>query len=553
MLYCVGLKGGRDMSLKKMLIFLLCLILPCTLTVTALATGDAVPISAAEELELLRQKPEGSFYLTADLDMAGVDWVPVAFRGTLDGGGHTIYNLCVTQVGEDRAESVDGNDKVYDTAYAGFFSTLTGAKVSNLTLQGVDIDITTEEHCFLGGIAGYIKDAEIENCSVLDARLSMTARCELAALGVNRGNVGLGGIAGFGSGYISDCDVDVTLIFDDQSGSGLRTEEFLGGVLSCGNASIQDCSVSIQGYDACRGYVHNGGLVGMYYLYDKSESSRPISRNHVKGQITFYENNPDRRAYCEAYVGEMLSWAGMSENSADFRRNELFDYSLRLGPEQCSEPQRTEEVHAPDCYEVGYTVHTCAVCGNTWRDSFTLQTHTPGDWTVVTPATETESGVRSRLCTICGKSLEEAIIAPHTPGDRGVFQEADYGVPGIYQILCTDCGEVLEEGMIPALVPVSSVTLEPAALALSYYDSARIQATVYPADATDTAVYWSSSDTGVVTVDANGTVNVVGRGTATITCVSADGYAQAACSVRVKMTFWQWVKYYIFFGWARNK
>lgn len=541
------------MSWKKTISMILCLLLLGPLAVPAMAAEDgAVSISSVEDLAKLRQDPGGSYYLTCDLDLAGVDWTPVAFQGKLEGGGHTIYNLHVTTVGEDRATSVDGNRKEYDTVYAGFFSTLTNAKVTGLTLQGVDIDITSREHCFIGAIAGYIKGTEIANCSVLDARLRLTADCEAADLGVNRANVGVGGVAGFGSGYISGCTVDVTLVFDDQCGDGLRTEEFMGGILSNGNADIEGCAVKIQGYDACHGYVHNGGLMGMYFLYDLSESARPILRNSVDGQITFYENNPDRRAYCEPFVGELLSGTNMAENSQQFQRNELFDYTLRLDPEKCGEPQLTEEVHAAGCDEIGYTVHTCTVCGNTWRDSFVLETHQPGDWQITQAATTETAGVRVRVCVLCGQVLEEETIAPHVPGDWTLVREPDYGVTGLRQRLCVDCGQVLEEDVSPALVPVTGIALTPAVVEMTYQDSTVLQWTVYPADAANTMVNWETSDSDVVTVDTNGTVHAVGGGTATVTCTSADGFAKTECVVHVKLTLRQWIQRYILFGWVKK-
>ena len=90
----------------------------------------------------------------------------------------------------------------------------------------------------------------------------------------------------------------------------------MGGILSCGNALIRNCGVVINGYDACRGYAHNGGLVGMFYLYDKQETPRPISWCSVNGFITFFEDNRDRRAYCEPFVGELLTWTELSNCSS---------------------------------------------------------------------------------------------------------------------------------------------------------------------------------------------------------------------------------------------
>lgn len=546
------------MSWKKAISLMLCLFLLASPAVPAMAAEDgAVPISSVEDLALLGQDTGGSYYLTCDLDMAGVDWTPIAFQGKLDGNGHTIYNLRVTAVGGDRADSVDGNHNAYDTAYAGLFSTLTNARVSNLTLQGVDIDIATREHCFIGAIAGYIKGTEISGCSVLDARLRLTVNCETDDVGLNpkgvyRANVGVGGIAGFGSGFVSNCTVDVTMVFDDQCGDGLRTEEFMGGILSCGNVAIEDCAVKLQGYDACHGYVHNGGLVGMYYLYDRSESARPILRNSVEGQITFYENNPDRRAYCEAFVGELLSGTNMAENSQQFQRNELFDYTRKLDPEQCEEPQLTEDIHPAGCEEIGYTVHTCAVCGNTWRDNFVLEVHQPGEWQVSQAATTETAGVRIRVCTLCGKVVAEETIPPHVPGDWILIREPDYGVTGLRQRICVDCGEVLEEDVSPALVPVAGIALEQAVVEMTYQDSTVLQWTIYPADATNTMVNWETSDRDVVTVDTNGTLNAVGGGTATVTCTSADGFAKAECVVHVKLTMQQWIARYLLFGWVKK-
>ena len=542
------------MSLKKAFSYMLCLSLLCALCVPALAVEELEgprSISSVEDLELLRADPTGSYILTADLDLNGVDWRPIAFQGTFNGNGHTIYNLHVTSVGEDRAETVDGNNKTYDTVFAGFFSTLINAKVTSLTLQGVDIEITSPESCFIGGLAGYSRGSEITDCDVVSARLTLVTACVPDSSGRVSANTGVGGIVGFGTGTIADCAADVTLVYDDQSDPKMRCEEFLGGIIACGNAAIRDCTVNLQGYAATHGYAHSGGLIGMFYVFDKSEAARPISRSSVDGMITFYENNRDRRAYCGAFWGELLTWTNASECSQSFVANEVFNYSARLYPEQCDEPQLIDSVSPADCYNVGYTVHTCAVCDNKWVDSFVPTTHQPGDWIITQPATYETSGVKSLICTLCNQIVAQATIAPHVAGDWVTVRLADYGVDGLAQKLCTDCGEVLEEQVTPALIPASSIVLEPAALELSYQDSAVLQWTVYPAGADNTSVRWTTSNSDIVTIDTNGTVHAVGGGgTVTITCTSADGFAQAECTVTVKLTFAQWFQRYILFGWV---
>ena len=61
-----------------------------------------------------------------------------------------------------------------------------------------------------------------------------------------------------------------------------------------------------------------------------------------------------------------------------------------------------------------------------------------------------------------------------------------------------------------------------------------LTATVTPTNALNKSVTWSSSNTGVATVDSGGKVTVVAAGTATITATAADGSGKTAtCSVTV--------------------
>ena len=59
-------------------------------------------------------------------------------------------------------------------------------------------------------------------------------------------------------------------------------------------------------------------------------------------------------------------------------------------------------------------------------------------------------------------------------------------------------------------------------------------ATVFPADAEDKSVRWSSSDPSVAKVDANGKVTAVAPGSATITVKTVSGGKTASCNVTVK-------------------
>ena len=491
----------------------------------------------------------GRFVLTDNIDMSGIEWTPCAFSGTLDGAGYCIYNLSVSDVGGDMAKTVDGNNKSYDTCFAGLFSVLKGAVIRDLTLRGADIHVETQEHCFIGALAGMMENTTLTNCTVLDTQLMLTAARESLVDGKSF-MAGVGGLVGFGGGTVKGCETDVTLLFYDKSGSDLRCEQYMGGILGCGNADILDCRVTLDGYDECHGYVHNGGLIGMFYQYDKSAVIGSVRGCDVKGQITFFENNPDRRAYCQAYAGEFLTWAEAIDCTDAFTANEVFDYEAILTPEKCSDPQLDMTVTEPTCTEWGYTEYACKGCGNSRRTDFVPPTHTEGEWTVTTDATYEESGVLSLLCAVCGEVMEEKALAPHVAGEWVTESGADYEHTGLRRLYCTDCGALLEEETLPLLVRSSECRLSAQELSMTYRETDRLYAELYPENAANDVVYWTSSDESVVSVETNGTLHAEGRGTAVITCASADGGTESYCTVKVGYSPLQWVIVILCFGWA---
>ena len=86
----------------------------------------------------------------------------------------------------------------------------------------------------------------------------------------------------------------------------------------------------------------------------------------------------------------------------------------------------------------------------------------------------------------------------------------------------------------PSKIPVSSITLDKSALSLEAMETYQLTASVSPANAANKALIWTSSNEAVATVDSNGQVTAVAKGTATITATAADGYgASANCTVTV--------------------
>ena len=84
-------------------------------------------------------------------------------------------------------------------------------------------------------------------------------------------------------------------------------------------------------------------------------------------------------------------------------------------------------------------------------------------------------------------------------------------------------GTVNASCKVTVLQPVTSISLNKYSLTLEGGDSFTLVASVYPSDAYNKQVKWSTSDERVASVDQQGNVTATGKGKATITAMAADG------------------------------
>ena len=225
--------------------------------ISAKADGEAINIYTVDDLLAVSENTNADYILMNDIDMAGIEWTPIDFTGNFDGNNHAILNLSVKSTSTEIRTTYDGNYKTYDTCFAGLFGVLENATVKNLTLKGINVTVNKEEPCFIGSIAGFAEKSSIENCSI-DGTLRLDVSAKM---------FGVGGIVGYGGdGSITSTNADVTLICIDHDKEN-RDEQFMGGGYSAGYLDVDKCVIKIDGYDSDHGYVHDGGLVGMYILY----------------------------------------------------------------------------------------------------------------------------------------------------------------------------------------------------------------------------------------------------------------------------------------------
>lgn len=382
--------------MKRWFLIFLCTAILFCMTVPAFAEElpPVVEIHTVEDLQAIADAPSGNYILMKDLDMTGVEWFSPDFSGTFDGNGHAILNLYLSHPGPSKPESYDGNMLSYETNYVGLFGTVQNAEIKNLNLINVRGLVEIDTPCFVAGIAGYFQESTISNCTV-------TGTLELRA---HDRMFGIGGIAGFGGiGLIENCNVDVTLICTDTDAS-TKDEQFLGGIYATGFVDVKDCTIKIDGYGSEHGYAHNGGVVGMFMQqpYGMTIMGK-LNRNMISGKITFFEDNLDRRAYCHPVAGEVLAFVhSIADNKYDFQRDERKEYDVELRPEMCPDPVYTETVIPAGCDTFGYTSYTCASCGYTYTDQYTLYQHTVTDWKVIIPSSEEEEGISEGNCDRCG-------------------------------------------------------------------------------------------------------------------------------------------------------
>ena len=210
-------------------------------------------------------KTDINITLDKNIDLTGKGWTPIgtsfdnSYKGTFDGGGHTITGLAVTT-----------NDQ-----FVGLFGYLNRAgTVKNVVMEGIQI---TSNHMFgcTGGVVGY-SWGTIENCSVSGSvngtdcvggvvgsqKAGSIIGCSSSA--TVKGKHYVGGVAGEKWGTMTACYAtgNVTLEIASQKNN------FGGGVVGLnGGSRVLACYATgnVTSTGSSTGNVHIGGLFGDSY------------------------------------------------------------------------------------------------------------------------------------------------------------------------------------------------------------------------------------------------------------------------------------------------
>ena len=213
-------------------------------------------------------KSDINITLDTDIDLTGKDWTPIgtdydnSYKGTFDGGGHTITGLTFTT-----------NDN-----YVGLFGYLNRAgTVKNVVMEGVQITCNQIYGGSIGGVVGF-SWGTIENCSVSgsvsgtvyvggvvgDQIGGSITGCSSSA--TVKGTVDVGGVAGQtnSSATLTACYAtgNVTIEINPK-------KNIAGGSLVGMNAgsSLLACYATgnVTSTGSSTGYMHIGGFLGNNY------------------------------------------------------------------------------------------------------------------------------------------------------------------------------------------------------------------------------------------------------------------------------------------------
>ena len=213
-------------------------------------------------------KTDINITLTADIDLTGKNWTPIgtdydnSYKGTFDGGGHTITGLTFTT-----------NDE-----YVGLFGWLNRAgTVKNVVMEGVQITSNQIYGGSIGGVVGY-SWGTIENCSVsgsvsgtvyvggvVGAQIggSITGCSSSATV---KGMVDVGGVAGQtnSSATLTACYATGNVIIEMDPKKNIAGGSLVG--MNAGS-SLLACYATgnVTSTGSSTGYMHIGGFLGNNY------------------------------------------------------------------------------------------------------------------------------------------------------------------------------------------------------------------------------------------------------------------------------------------------
>ncbi|WP_302772667.1 S-layer homology domain-containing protein [Anaerotignum lactatifermentans] len=426
-------------------------------------------------------------------------WTPIGedndheYTGTFDGQNHTISGLYVVSTGD----------------YAGLFGNVNSGTIKNV---GVKDSYISGSGRYVGGVCGQNYYCTIENCYNKGTVIGTGSNAAIGGVcgennsiiensyntGKVSGNIA-GGVCGGSTGMIESC-----------YNTGKVSGNTAGGVCGVATCRIKNC--------CNKGTVTGTGNVGG--VCGQNDSIYPIENSYNTGTVNGTNaggvsgyNNFGTITNCYFLSGTAGNGIGTSSGTVtnvEEKDNRAFSFGevawlLNEGQEPKPWGQGTNN---PLLHENHPKDATC---------------ETPVRVTIQMP----NGAAYQYIYTTAGSVL------PMSAYPEGY---AFYGEQN-YQSLI-NIGEKTYNNDTAIYAKnadeTTGITLNPTTLSLYVNDTETLTATVAPVTASQ-VLKWESSNLSVATVDQNGKVTAVGKGTATITASAHDiSSVKATCTVTVK-------------------
>ena len=446
---------------------------------------DAIHISTEAQLRAIPEDATGYYALDNNIFLTG-EWSPIInFMGKFDGRGHSINGLYTSR-----------------QPNSGVFASANGAVIVNLGVniatQGVRAIV------YAGGLVGYCEDSSISNCYVygnVDANNSAPPVYAVA-----------GGLLGYCSNtIISDCYASGSVnTYSYMAGAGITTSMAGGLIGQCSNIIIADC------------YAGQGSVTA-------NAPSFPSFFSDVAGGLIAVPSN-----------STMLSCYRLSTKNISARRTNSSGVALT--------PEAMQSLDSFDGWDFNRVWMFIDGENNDYPVLLSFYYDIDG-------FTDAVTGVELSKKTITlveGETdIVRAAVSPISAADKDVsWSSSNAGiatVDGNGRITAVSAGTAVitvrtaDGGFtddcavtVTPYIHVSGVSLDKTSVTLGgTVTSETLTAIVAPADAIDKTVTWSSSDTGVATVNNSGVISAVAVGTANVTVTTVEGGFTASCKVTV--------------------
>ncbi len=463
------------------------------------------------DLQQIANSPAAHYIQGRSIDMGKYAqlWKPIeGFSGSYDGQNYSLENMTIA------------DPQAY---YVGLFGDLeAGANVSNLYIKNPIVKAYNNNQ-FVSVLAGGAQSDTITNIHVYNANIIAAEEGVAPTVGgiisfaasfstldicsFNEGIINLPAAENVG-GIVGDARTS-TLINACAASGSFTANNTLGGILGSQGAGVEitNCHANVN----LKAENTIGGIVG------ENGSRSLIKNNLVEGTIV--GTAPARAQYYQkggTFIGGVVGslsedWNQTSTNTIilgnvvaltsvtvpDSLKNDPTINAIAGYTIQNADDQPTE-AFVEKCLAQNYTTKAIPE-GNT----------IVGD-TTVNGALKELSEMNKEFFTSLGFVYGDSVKGPWVDGK----------LPHLY----------IEKA---APVFVLGVSLDIAEKRLFLGTTEQLTATVNPAEATNQKLIWSTSDDKIATVDANGLVKAIAKGTAIITVTTEEGGYSATCNIIV--------------------